>query len=127
MPEGPSLTLRGVVLDSPDPPALAEFYSRLLGWPVAEADPTWVRLRPPGGWPALSFQLEPAYSRPSWPASPGAQGIMAHLDIEVDDLAAAGAHAVGLGAVLADFQPQEGVRVYLDPDGHAFCLFLPGH
>ena len=47
-----------------------------------------------------------------------------HLDIEVDDLEAAGAHAVATGAVLADFQPQEDVRVYLDPAGHPFCLWV---
>ncbi len=47
-----------------------------------------------------------------------------HLDIQVHDLAEAGAHAEKAGATLADFQPQEDVRVYLDPDGHPFCLFL---
>jgi hypothetical protein len=25
---------------------------------------------------------------------------------------------------LADFQPQDDVRVLFDPDGHPFCLFL---
>jgi hypothetical protein len=33
------------------------------------------------------------------------------------------AHAVAVGAVLAEFQPQQKVRVYLDPDGHPFCLW----
>ena len=49
-----------------------------------------------------------------------------HLDIEVDDLDAAGARAVAAGATLAAFQPQDDVRVYLDPAGHPFCLFRPG-
>ena len=49
--------------------------------------------------------------------------MMLHLDIGVDDLDAAGAHAVAAGAVLAEYQPQEHVRVYLDPAGHPFCLF----
>ena len=48
-----------------------------------------------------------------------------HLDIEVDDLDAAGARAVAAGATLAGYQPQDDVRVYLDPAGHPFCLFLP--
>ena len=26
---------------------------------------------------------------------------------------------------LAGFQPQQDVRVHLDPAGHPFCLFLP--
>ena len=50
--------------------------------------------------------------------------MMMHLDIEVDDLAAAGAHAIAAGATLADFQPQDHVRVYLDPAGHPFCLWV---
>lgn len=72
----------------------------------------------------LSFQTESAYVRPTWPAGPGDQQMMLHLDIEVDDLAAAGAHAIAAGAVLADYQPQEHVRVYLDPAGHPFCLWI---
>ena len=50
--------------------------------------------------------------------------MMVHLDVEVDDLRAASAHALAAGAVLADYQPQDHVRVYLDPAGHPFCLFL---
>ena len=49
--------------------------------------------------------------------------MMMHLDIWVDDLDTAGARAESLGAVLAEFQPQDEVRVYLDPAGHPFCLF----
>jgi hypothetical protein len=32
-------------------------------------------------------------------------------------------HAAETGAVLAEFQPQDGVRVFLDPAGHHFCLY----
>jgi hypothetical protein len=39
-------------------------------------------------------------------------------------LAAACAHAQTCGATPAAEQPQEDVRVYLDPDGHPFCLWL---
>ena len=49
---------------------------------------------------------------------------MLHLDILVDGLDAAGAHALEAGAVLASYQPQDDVRVYLDPAGHPFCLFV---
>ncbi|WP_406396104.1 VOC family protein [Streptomyces sp. NBC_00887] len=31
-----------------------------------------------------------------------------------------------MGATLEEHQPQEGVRVFRDPHGHPFCLFLPG-
>ena len=46
-----------------------------------------------------------------------------HLDIEVDDLEQAVAHAVEVGAEEAEYQPQETVRVMLDPAGHPFCLY----
>ena len=49
-----------------------------------------------------------------------------HLDVQVDDLEAAGRHAIEAGAVRAEYQPQDDVRVYLDPAGHPFCLFRPG-
>ena len=124
MAERPSMKLSGIVLDSPDPRALAGFYRRLLGWELGADEPTWVTLRPPDGGAGLSFQFEPLYVRPSWPSTADDQQMMAHLDIEVDDLEAAGAYAVEAGAVLAEFQPQQHVRVYVDPDGHPFCLWV---
>ncbi len=53
----------------------------------------------------------------------GAQQMMMHLDFEVVDLDAAVAHALEVGAELADYQPQEDVCVLLDPAGHPFCLY----
>jgi catechol 2,3-dioxygenase-like lactoylglutathione lyase family enzyme len=50
----------------------------------------------------------------------------AHLDIAVDDMPAACEHAKAAGAMLAHFQPQGLVRVFLDPDGHPFCLYVAG-
>jgi hypothetical protein len=93
--------------------------------PAVQNEPDWVKLRPPGGGTGLAFQTEPIYRTPTWPAVEGAQQIGAHLDFEVDDLEAACEHAEATGAVLADFQPADDVRVYLDPVGHPFCLFLP--
>ncbi len=126
MPPQPRMKLSGVVLDAPDARELAGFYRRLLGWSVQQDEPGWVMLRAPDGGAGLSFQEEPRYVRPTWPAGPGDPQMMMHLDIEVDDLDTAGAHAVAAGAVLAEYQPQDDVRVYLDPVGHPFCLFLPG-
>ncbi|MFI7604616.1 VOC family protein [Micromonospora sp. NPDC049366] len=123
MTQTPRLTLSTTVLDSPAPRDLAAFYQRLLGWSREEDEEDWIVLRPPGGGTGLAIQREAAYVRPVWPAGPGDPQMMVHLDIEVDDLDAASAHAVAAGAVLADFQPQDDVRVHLDPDGHPFCLF----
>ncbi|MCV2393554.1 VOC family protein [Actinotalea sp. M2MS4P-6] len=115
--------LSATVLDSREPERLAGFYQALLGWEVSAQDPTWVMLRAPGGGPGLSFQLEPIHEQPTWPAEPGAGQMQMHLDIGVDDVAAGVALAESLGARLADWQPQEEVRVMLDPEGHPFCLF----
>src|SRR5215510_3842137 len=38
-----------VTLSSPNPPALARFYQRLLGWEIGTEDPGWVTLRNPAG------------------------------------------------------------------------------
>ncbi|MBP2475164.1 catechol 2,3-dioxygenase-like lactoylglutathione lyase family enzyme [Crossiella equi] len=118
-----SARLSGVVLDSPDPRALAAFYRRLLGWHTVADEPGWVRLVPESGGTGLSFQHEPHYRRPEWPTRPDAPAMMAHLDFAVTDLATATEAALKAGAVLADWQPQERVRILLDPDGHPFCLF----
>jgi catechol 2,3-dioxygenase-like lactoylglutathione lyase family enzyme len=120
----PQLTLTGTNIDAPDANALADFYRELLGWTTGVEEPGWVILRPPGGGHTLNFQTEPRYVRPVWPAGPGDQQMMMHLEIGVDDLEAGVARAVALGATLAGFQPQRDVRVCLDPAGHPFCLFL---
>ena len=119
------LTFTTVNISASDPGALAGFYSRLLDWPIAEQEPHWVVLRDPAGGVGIAFQPEPAgYARPTWPAEPGQQQMMMHLEIRVEDLAAAEAHAAACGATRAEYQPQDDVRVYLDPAGHPFCLFL---
>jgi catechol 2,3-dioxygenase-like lactoylglutathione lyase family enzyme len=121
--ERPHMRLSTIVLDAPDPHALADFYCRLLGWEVAHSDETWVKLRAPDGTTPLAFQLEPFFRRPTWPSRPDAQQMMMHLDIQVEDLEAAGAHAIAEGATLAEFQPQDDVRVHLDPVGHPVCIW----
>ena len=121
----PSMLLAGFVLDTRDPKALAGFYEQLLGWTRVYEDDTWVQLRAPGGGrPSLSFQLEPLQERPSWPSSADHPQMQAHLDIGVAELDPAVARATALGATPAEWQPQEDVRVMLDPHGHPFCLFL---
>lgn len=115
----------GVALDAPDARALAQFYAELLGWQVFGADPEGAAVAPSedAGY-NLAFQTEEHYVRPVWPAVPGEPQMSMHLDIEVDDLEEAVAHALSAGAELAEFQPQDDVRVMLDPAGHPFCLYL---
>ncbi|MEU7718083.1 VOC family protein [Streptomyces tibetensis] len=120
------MRLTAAVLDAPDARELARFYLRLLpGWRVwrGEDGPDWVHIRPPGGGTGLSFQTEPAYVPPVWPSGPDRQQMMIHLDFEVDDLEREAERAVAAGARPAGYQPQDDVRVLLDPAGHPFCLY----
>lgn len=116
--------LSTVAFEAHDAHALADFYMRLLGYVLRAEEADWVLIGPPGGGTALSFETERTYVPPVWPAGPGDQRMQLHLDIEVDDLAAETARALAEGAKLADYQPQEDVRVLLDPAGHPFCLWV---
>ncbi|WP_152362250.1 VOC family protein [Microlunatus speluncae] len=107
---------------------LAQFYERLLGWPIGNDDGPeggWFQLRPPEGetGPTINIEEDQQHRRPVWPSRPGEQTATMHLDIGVDDLGLATAWALEVGASLAEHQPQEHVRVLLDPHGHPFCLF----
>jgi hypothetical protein len=90
-----------VVLEAPDARSLASFYAALLEWPVREDGDGWTVLAGPDGRSSLAFQTSAQYAAPVWPTAPGAQQMMAHLDVEVDDLATAVEHALELGAALA--------------------------
>lgn len=104
-----------VVLDGPDPAALAGFYSLLLGLPVTYRDDDWVVVAASDTSSGLAFQRAPGHQRPTWPDPAISQQI--HLDIMVEDVAAAGLRVLTLGAVRLD-----GPNVYADPAGHPFCL-----
>ena len=119
----PTLRLATVNIDCADAETMAAFYSRLLGWAITYRDDDFILLRDPAGGTGLSFQARPDYSPPVWPEQPGRQEKMLHLDLRVEDLDAAVAHALAAGAQLAAHQGREDLRVLLDPAGHPFCLF----
>jgi catechol 2,3-dioxygenase-like lactoylglutathione lyase family enzyme len=121
----PAFRLTAAVLETPDPQGLARFYQRLLGWPLRDDTPQWATLRPADGSTGLSFQLDPDHLPPVWPPEPDAPRMQLHLDLEVDDLNAAGALAEDAGArrIGGHTDPHEVVHVYADPSGHPFCLF----
>ncbi|MEV7614050.1 VOC family protein [Streptomyces sp. NPDC089799] len=110
-----------VVLDCPDPLALATFYAGLLGGtPSLEEDGSWADLGGHEGTP-LAFQLAPGHVPPAWPSPEGSQQF--HLDLTVEDLDAAEQHIVALGAKPLDAgEPGRNWRVYADPAGHPVCL-----
>jgi catechol 2,3-dioxygenase-like lactoylglutathione lyase family enzyme len=117
----------GVVIDAPDPLALARFYADLMDWKIVKAEDNFVGIAPMGDHiEYFAFQRSPEYVAPVWPPEDGKQQMMLHLDIEVPDLDSAVAAAERAGARVAAFQPQQTVRVMLDPAGHPFCLYVDG-
>jgi catechol 2,3-dioxygenase-like lactoylglutathione lyase family enzyme len=115
----------GVVIDTPDPLALARFYADLMDWTIVKTEDNFVGIAPMGDHVEyFAFQRSPEYVPPVWPPEDGKQQMMLHVDIEVPDLDAAVAVATQAGARVAGFQPQDTVRVMLDPAGHPFCLYV---
>jgi hypothetical protein len=117
MPAIATLTLTAI--DCPDPAVLADFYSRITGWPLDqdESDDHWVQLVG-GAGATVAFQRVDSYRAPDWPGQEHPQ--QAHLDFEVDDLDLAEAQLLEIGARKHEFQPGHTFRVYLDPADHPF-------
>lgn len=131
-----------VVLDTTDVRALAEFYRQLLGLqyrpgdepPAArESDPRgrdWLVLRDSSGTNRVAFQQVAKLSPVTWPEGPIPQQL--HLDLTVPtvlELDAQHERALSLGATLLrdrSDDPEEPLRVYADPAGHPFCIFVAG-
>jgi predicted enzyme related to lactoylglutathione lyase len=107
-----------IVIDCPDPGALATFYGTVLEWKV-DIDSDWAEVRADYGQ-CISFQKVEAYTPPRWPDQELPQQM--HLDVIVDDLDTGEAAVLELGATKHDHQPGTTFRVFLDPAGHPFCL-----
>ena len=136
-----SLRLCQTVLDSTDIRALAEFYRLLLGLvyrpgdePPAAGEPDdraqdWLVLRTPETTPQLAFQYVEQLTPPTWPQSDIPQQL--HLDLSVSSIEelelqhervlALGGRPLGDNKDAGDDEP---FRVYADPAGHPFCIFV---
>jgi catechol 2,3-dioxygenase-like lactoylglutathione lyase family enzyme len=109
-----------ITFDCPDPAELARFYGQVLGLPVVFSSDEFVLLGQEGA-AGLGFNRLSDYRRPTWPDP--AQEKQAHIDLGVDDLDAAQARLLALGAAEPGHQPApDRWRVLLDPAGHPFCI-----
>ena len=108
--------LHHVVIDCPDPSALAAFYSELLGLPITYRDDIWVVISKDDTTSGVAFQRAPDHQPPRWPDPNFPQQF--HLDVMVDDPDAAEPRVLALGARRLPL----GDHVYADPAGHPFCL-----
>ncbi|MDA0566432.1 VOC family protein [Streptomonospora sp. S1-112] len=114
--------LEAVVLDAADTHTLARFYSELLGLPITRVDGDWIELGGPEGT-MVCFQHVPDHVPPQWPDPAHPQQV--HLDVRVDDVDAAEAQVLALGATrLGGGEEGQDFRVYADPAGHPFCLIF---
>ncbi|MFG1925315.1 VOC family protein [Cryptosporangium sp. NPDC048952] len=106
------------VIDCPDPAALATFYGAMLDWEVEASEDRASACSEQGQ--CLSFHRVADYQPPTWPGPERPKQM--HLDVLVDDLDAAEAAVIELGASKHPVQPGASYRVFLDPAGHPFCL-----
>ena len=92
--------LHHVILDCPDPLALAGFYAGLLGEPITYRSDDFVVVAASDTSSGLAFQRAPGHRPPTWPDPAVPQQV--HLDVMVEDVAAAGPLVLALGATKLD-------------------------
>ena len=68
----------------------------------------------------MAFQKVSNYVAPTWPEGPVPQQL--HFDFHVKDLDIGEEKVLAIGAIKHQVQPGNMFRVYLDPEGHPFCL-----
>jgi catechol-2,3-dioxygenase len=136
----PFPVVRQVVLDATDARHLAEFYRQLLGFVYRPGDDPpegpavdlkgqdWLVIRHPMGSPLIAFQQVTTLPRPTWPEDGVPQQF--HLDLTVptkEELDLQHERTLELGARLLldrSDDEEEPLRVYADPAGHPFCIFV---
>ncbi len=112
--------LHGIVIDCPDPSALASFYEELLGMIRVQDEGDWVVIGDAPDRVGLAFARAEGFAAPTWP-EPEIQQQM-HFDVMVDDLDTAEAATLKLGARRLPGGAEGVFRVFADPAGHPFCL-----
>jgi catechol 2,3-dioxygenase-like lactoylglutathione lyase family enzyme len=113
-----------VVFDAADLEAESSFWAAVLGGYVESDEETndWHSVYDADGQKRMAVQLAPEHRSPNWPNGDPQQ---VHLDLWVDDISAAHAEVIELGATLLkgnDPDSDENFQVYADPAGHPFCL-----
>ncbi|MEV4713934.1 VOC family protein [Micromonospora sp. NPDC049374] len=116
-----TLTLVAITLDCADPLELAAFYQRVTGHALhPKSDDEFAGLSREDGL-FIGFQRVNDYQPPHWPGQSVPQQL--HLDFAVEDIGAAEAMLLELGAAKPEHQPGgDRFRILLDPAGHPFCL-----
>jgi hypothetical protein len=112
--------LWSITLDCADAKELAAFWRAATDGKIAYESDNFSGVETPDGVWIGAYRID-GYAAPTWPDGPTPKQF--HLDFAVDDLDAAEAAALGLGATKATHQPEpDRWRVLLDPAGHPFCI-----
>jgi predicted enzyme related to lactoylglutathione lyase len=113
-------TLCWVDMECADPRELGEFYRQVLGWDITHYPDESAVIT--DGSTSIRFGRIEGYEPPGWPDTAAPKRY--HMDLDVDDVAAAVERCLELGASKPEFQPGDGERwtVLLDPAGHPFCV-----
>jgi hypothetical protein len=109
----------GLVIDCPDPSALASFYERLVGMQRIQDEGDWVVIGDAPDRPGIAFQRATDLRPPQWPDPEHPQQM--HVDVRVDSLDQGEQEVLALGARRLP-GGGETFRVFADPVGHPFCL-----
>jgi predicted enzyme related to lactoylglutathione lyase len=116
------ITRQVVVFDAADLAAESTFWAGVLDGTV-DAEDDWHMVMVDGE-PRVGVQLAPNHVPPDWPDGTPEQQI--HLDLWVEDFAAAHDRVMSLGAKVLktaeDVESPDDFQVYADPAGHPFCL-----
>jgi GNAT superfamily N-acetyltransferase len=116
----PLVELGCVVLDCVDPGPVAEFWAAATGGEIVrrDADSAWLEV---GGVDYI-WRAVPEHRPPTWPASD--VPLQTHCDYWIDDLDAAEAALLALGARPAPHSSPraDGAVTLLDPAGYPFCI-----
>lgn len=130
-----------VVIDCTSPRRLAEFYRKILGYEYlkdmgqempeeGQPDPAgddWLNLMDPEKRVHLAFQKVDRLPRSTWPEDEIPQQM--HLDLMVrsrEELDRQHQVVLELGGVLLreHLESDQPIRIYADPEGHPFCIFV---
>jgi catechol 2,3-dioxygenase-like lactoylglutathione lyase family enzyme len=125
-----------VVLDCPNARQLADFYRELLGYAyrpghetVDPAGDDWLVIVDPNTGTRVAFQQVDSLPTSTWPDNDSVPQQL-HLDLTVPHVAELDRQhdrVLSLGGRLAfdrSDDAEEPLRVYADPAGHPFCIFV---
>lgn len=118
--------LYSVILEAKDMQGLADFYSKLLDWPIVYTEDEFIRLECPETGMGIAIQYAEDYIPPVWPSRTGFQQMMVHLDFMTankQEREKTVSKALSLGAKTAKTQyGGDEWTTMLDPAGHPFCF-----